>query len=37
MLTADQNFRLLQEIEESRTFLLMAYQQNPKLLENVAA
>lgn len=34
MLTADQNFRLLQEIEENRKFLLMAYQQNPKLLEN---
>lgn len=34
MLTADQNFRLLQEIEENRRFLLMAYQQNPKLLEN---
>ncbi len=37
MLTADQNFRLLQEIEESRTFLLMAYQQNPKLLAGAEA
>ena len=37
MLTADQNFRLLQEIEESRTFLLRAYQQNPKLLANAEA
>lgn len=37
MLTADQNFRLLQEIEENRRFLLMAYQQNPRLLENAEA
>jgi MSHA pilin protein MshD len=33
MNTAEQNFRLLQEIEANRRFLLMAYQQNPKLLE----
>ncbi|MEQ1557234.1 MAG: hypothetical protein ABL915_10645 [Gallionella sp.] len=33
MTTADKNFLLLQEIEASRLFLLMAYQQNPKLLE----
>jgi hypothetical protein len=33
MTTAEKNFLLLQEIEASRLFLLMAYQQNPKLLE----
>ena len=33
MKTAEQNYRLLQEIEESRMFLLMACQQNPKLRE----
>ena len=33
MLTAEQNYRLLQEIEANRRFLLAAYQQNPKLLE----
>ena len=32
-MTAEQNYRLLQEIEENRKFLLMAYLQNPKLLE----
>ena len=32
MNTADQNFRLLQEIEANRRFLLMAYEQNPALL-----
>jgi len=37
MTTAEQNYRLLQEIEESRRFLLMAYQQNPKLLERADA
>ena len=33
MLTAEQNYRLLQEIEAIRVFILMAYRQNPKLLE----
>lgn len=33
MNTAEQNYRLLQEIEANRMFLLMACQQNPKLLE----
>lgn len=37
MKTAEQNFLLLQEIEANRRFLLMAYQQNPKLLENAEA
>ena len=37
MLTADQNFRLLEEIEANRQFLLMAFQQNPKLLEGAEA
>ncbi|MDP1995946.1 MAG: type II secretion system protein [Gallionella sp.] len=31
---AEQNYRLLQKIEANRQFLLMAYQQNPKLLES---
>ena len=33
MMTAEQNYRLLQEIEANRQFLLTAYQQNPRLLE----
>ena len=37
MNTAEQNYRLLQEIEVNRIFLLMAYQQNPKLLERADA
>ena len=37
MTTAEQNYRLLQEIEANRRFLLMAYQQNPKLLERADA
>lgn len=37
MKTAEQNLLLLQEIEANRRFLLMAYQQNPKLLENAEA
>ena len=32
-LTAEQNFRLLQEIEANRSFLLTVYQQNPQLLK----
>lgn len=34
MTTAEKNFILLQEIAANRRFLLMAYQQNPKLLAN---
>ena len=34
MTIAEKNFILLQEIAANRRFLLMAYQQNPKLLEN---
>jgi len=34
MKTAEQNYQLLQEIEANRRFLLMAYEQNPKLLES---
>ena len=37
MMTAEQNYRLLQEIEANRRFLLLAYQQNPKLLESAEA
>lgn len=33
MLTAEQNYRLLQEIDANRRFFLMVYQQNPQLLE----
>ena len=36
-MTADQNYRLLQEIEANRKFILMAYLQNPKLLEQAEA
>ena len=32
-MTAEQNYRLLQEIDANRKFILMAYLQNPKLLE----
>lgn len=31
-MTADDNLRLIREIEANRAFLLAAYQQNPKLL-----
>ena len=31
-MTAEQNYRLLQEIEANRKFILLAYLQNPKLL-----
>lgn len=37
MKTAEQNYQLLQEIDANRRFLLMVYQQNPKLLENAEA
>jgi MSHA pilin protein MshD len=37
MKTAEQNYRLLQEIETNRMFMLMAYRQNPKLLERADA
>ena len=30
-MTAEQNFRLLQEIDANRRMILMAYLQNPKL------
>lgn len=32
MLTAEQNYRLLQEIDANRKFLLLALRSNPKLL-----
>lgn len=32
MLTAEQNYRLLQEIDANRRFLLLAYRSNPDLL-----
>ena len=31
-MTADENYRLLMEIQANRDFLLLAYKQNPKLL-----
>lgn len=31
-MTAEQNYRLLMEIEADRHFLLLAYAQNPRLL-----
>ena len=31
-MTAEQNYRLLLEIEANRNFILMAYRQNPALL-----
>ena len=37
MMTAEQNFRLLQDIDANRRFLLEAYRQNPKLLEHAEA
>jgi hypothetical protein len=36
-MTAEQNYRLLQEIDANRRFILMAYLQNPKLLERADA
>lgn len=32
-MNADENLRLIREIEASRDFLLCAYRQNPRLLE----
>ncbi|MDP2794354.1 MAG: hypothetical protein Q8O25_09800 [Sulfurisoma sp.] len=32
MMTAEQNFRLLEEIDANRRFLLQAYRSNPALL-----
>jgi len=32
-MTAEENYRLLQEIEANRAFILTAYLQNPALLE----
>lgn len=37
MKTAKQNYRMLQEIDANRTFLLTTYQQNPKLLDRADA
>jgi hypothetical protein len=31
-MTAEENYRLLQEIQANRDFLLLAYRQNPELL-----
>lgn len=31
-MTGEQNYRLLEEIEANRNFILMAYRQNPRLL-----
>jgi hypothetical protein len=36
-MTAEQNYRLLQEIEANRKFILMSYLQNPKLLDQAEA
>lgn len=32
-MNADRNYRLIKEIEANREFLLMAYRQNPALLQ----
>lgn len=32
-MTAEENLRLIREIEANRAFLLAAYRQNPRLLE----
>lgn len=37
MTAAERNYRLLQEIDANRRFLLMAYRQNPKLLAQAEA
>ncbi|GIK25166.1 MAG: hypothetical protein BroJett006_14120 [Betaproteobacteria bacterium] len=34
MTSAEENYRLLQEIQANRDFLLLAYQQNPALLRH---
>ena len=36
-MTAEQNYRLLQEIDANRKFILMAYLQNPKLVRKAEA
>lgn len=36
-MTADENFRLIQEIDATRCFLLMAYRSNPHLIERADA
>lgn len=33
-MTAEENYRLLQEIQANRDFLLLAYRQNPELLRH---
>jgi len=37
MLSAEQNYRLLEEIDANRRFFLLVYQQNPQLLESAEA
>jgi hypothetical protein len=34
MTSAEENYRLLQEIQANRDFLLLAYRQNPELLKH---
>ena len=34
MMSAEENYRLLQEIQANRDFLLLAYRQNPALLRH---
>lgn len=34
-MTAEENYRLLQEIDANRRFILLAYLQNPKLAKKV--
>ncbi len=36
-MTADENYRLIQEIDANRCFLLMAYRSNPHLIERADA
>lgn len=36
-MTAEQNYRLLQEIDANRSFILLAYQHTPALLEQAEA
>ncbi len=33
-MTGEQNLRLLEELDQNRSFLLLAYASNPKLLAN---
>jgi len=36
-MTAEENYRLLQEIDANRRFILMAYLQNPRLAKKAEA